>query len=138
LGIGDAENDHELLRCCEYAVAVEWGSTNLKQQADYVVDPEDDYTSLGALPNTVVLGGGRFLPEMNDLLMLLQQGLSVVLNSSHMDHQTKANYIHKHLPLVAKFRRERGYPHRILLDESHQVFGHPRRTRTRVCVFESR
>lgn len=201
LGIGDAENDHELLRCCEYAVAVQWGSEKLKQCADhviagngpaavgaflkhvssqvrlplehsghhkvvleavegqppfemvirgrnvliagdtqsgkswlagllmeqmivqgytvYVFDPEGDYASLGALPNTVVLGGGHFLPETENLLLLLQQGLNVVLNLSHLDHQTKADYIHTHLPLVAKFRRERGYPHRILLDESH-------------------
>lgn len=37
LGIGDAENDHELLNSCEYGVAVEWGSYFLKQQADHVI-----------------------------------------------------------------------------------------------------
>lgn len=201
LGIGDAENDHELLRCCEYAVAVEWGSARLKQAADevipgegpeavgayiaqisqrlrlpldhsghhkvvlealegqpplemvirgrniliagdtqsgkswlagllmeqmifqgytvYVFDPEGDYSSLGSLPNTVVLGGGRMLPESDDLLMFLHQGLSVVLDLSHLCHQSKTDYIQHHLPLVAKYRRQRGYPHRILLDECH-------------------
>jgi hydroxymethylpyrimidine pyrophosphatase-like HAD family hydrolase len=201
LGIGDAENDHELLRCCEYGVAVEWGSEYLKQHADevisgdgpaavgayidhvsdkiriplehgghhkivleaiegqppfelvirgrnvliagdtqsgkswlagllmeqmifqgytvYVFDPEGDYISLGALPNTVVLGGNRMLPEGDDLLMFLHQGLSVVLNLSHLTHEQKRTYIHRHLPLVAKYRRQRGYPHRILVDESH-------------------
>ncbi len=201
LGIGDAENDHELLRCCEYGVAVEWGSHSLKQHADEVIagdgpaavagfidrvsekiriplehgghhkvvlesvegrppfelvirgrnvliagdtqsgkswlagllmeqmilqgytvcvfDPEGDYSSLGTLPNTVVLGGGRMLPSGDDLRMFLHQGLSVVLNLSHINHQKKAEYIKQNLPLVAECRRRRGYPHRILLDESH-------------------
>jgi hydroxymethylpyrimidine pyrophosphatase-like HAD family hydrolase len=37
IGIGDAENDHELLRVCGLAVAVAWGSEALKAFADYVV-----------------------------------------------------------------------------------------------------
>lgn len=207
VGIGDAENDHELLGCCEYGVAVEWGSRLLKEQADevlsgqgpeavaeylnklsmqvrmpfergghrklvleamegqppfevairgrnvliagdtrsgkswlaglfceqmilngysvYVFDPEGDYESLASLPNTVVLGGGRLLPEFDDLTMLLQQGLSVVLNLSHLGHDEKAHYIRHHLPLVAKYRRRRGYPHRILLDECHYFLNWP-------------
>lgn len=201
LGIGDAENDHELLQCCEYGVAVEWGSNYLKQHADkvisgngpdavgafidevsqniriplqvgghhkvvlesiegqppfelmirgrnvliagdsqsgkswlagllmeqmifqgytvYVFDPEGDYTSLGSLPNTVVLGGARMLPRDDDLITLLHQGLSVVLNLSHLDRIQKTEYIRHHLPLLAEYRREQGYPHRIVLDESH-------------------
>lgn len=35
LGIGDAENDHELLCSCEYAV--EWGSKRLRELADEVL-----------------------------------------------------------------------------------------------------
>ena len=201
LGIGDAENDHELLRCCEYGVAVDWGSERLKASADevipgrgpeavgafvdrvsqqfrlplehrghhkvvldavegqppleiaiqgrnvliagdtqsgkswlagllmeqmifqrytvYVFDPEGDYSSLGSLPNTVVLGGGRLLPQFDDLLTLLQQGLSVVLDLSHLPFHEKLEYTRQHLPLVARYRWQRGFPHRILLDESH-------------------
>jgi hydroxymethylpyrimidine pyrophosphatase-like HAD family hydrolase len=37
VGIGDAENDHGLIDCCEYGVAVEWGSYLLKQKANYVI-----------------------------------------------------------------------------------------------------
>lgn len=37
IGIGDAENDHELLRACEVGVAVAWGSEALKRSADYVL-----------------------------------------------------------------------------------------------------
>lgn len=37
VGIGDAENDHELLRACETGVAVAWGSEALKASADYVL-----------------------------------------------------------------------------------------------------
>ena len=37
LAIGDAENDHELLRLAEVGVAVEWGSKALQQAADVVL-----------------------------------------------------------------------------------------------------
>ena len=37
LAIGDAENDHELLRLAEVGAAVEWGSTALRAVADTVV-----------------------------------------------------------------------------------------------------
>ena len=37
LAVGDAENDHELLRACEVGVAVEWGSAALRAAADDVV-----------------------------------------------------------------------------------------------------
>ena len=37
LGIGDAENDHELLHACELGVAVEWASDSLKEIADEVI-----------------------------------------------------------------------------------------------------
>lgn len=201
IGIGDAENDHDLLRCCEHGVAVSWGSARLKDSADRVLegdgaeavadyieristiirlpsetsthrkvvleeldhqapfevsirgrnvlvagdtrsgkswlagllveqqilkgytvcvfDPEGDYSSLASLPDTVSLGGGRMLPHGDDLKMLLRQGLSVVLNLSHLEHHEKCEYIRHHLRLVATHRREQGFPHRILLDECH-------------------
>ena len=37
VAIGDAENDHELLKACEVGLAVGWGSEALKASADYVV-----------------------------------------------------------------------------------------------------
>ena len=37
IGIGDAENDHEMLRLVEVGVAVEWGSAALRQAADIVL-----------------------------------------------------------------------------------------------------
>ncbi len=40
VGIGDAENDHELLGSCEYGAAVEWGSPLLKAQADTVISEQ--------------------------------------------------------------------------------------------------
>jgi hydroxymethylpyrimidine pyrophosphatase-like HAD family hydrolase len=38
VAIGDAENDHELLRLAEVGVAVEWGSTALRAAADIVLE----------------------------------------------------------------------------------------------------
>jgi len=38
IGIGDAENDHDLLDACEVGVAVGWGSPALRAVADEVID----------------------------------------------------------------------------------------------------
>lgn len=40
IGIGDAENDHDLLAACGLGVAVEWGNEALKEQADEIVEGE--------------------------------------------------------------------------------------------------
>lgn len=37
IGIGDAENDHDLLAACEFGVAAGWGSRVLQQAADAVI-----------------------------------------------------------------------------------------------------
>jgi len=37
IGIGDAENDHDLLATCEIGVAVGWGSQALKDRADQIL-----------------------------------------------------------------------------------------------------
>lgn len=37
IGIGDAENDHDLLDACEVGVAVEWGSPALRVVADEII-----------------------------------------------------------------------------------------------------
>jgi hydroxymethylpyrimidine pyrophosphatase-like HAD family hydrolase len=41
VAIGDAENDHELLRFAEVGVAVEWGSRSLQAAADFVIAGND-------------------------------------------------------------------------------------------------
>jgi len=47
IGIGDAENDHDLLAACELGVAVEWGSRLLQEAADEVL-PGKDPSSVAA------------------------------------------------------------------------------------------
>ena len=37
IGIGDAENDHDLLSACEFGVAVAWGSKALQETADTIL-----------------------------------------------------------------------------------------------------
>jgi hydroxymethylpyrimidine pyrophosphatase-like HAD family hydrolase len=37
IGIGDAENDHDLLAVCEFGIAVEWGSQALQEVADTIL-----------------------------------------------------------------------------------------------------
>lgn len=206
IGIGDAENDYELLRCCEYGIAVEWAPHHLKEEADLVLtgegpevvadyisavshtnrlppglrkhrklvlesiagqtsleisirgrnilvagdtksgkswlaglfceqlilqhytilvfDPEGDYGSLTSLPNTVVFGGGKYLPAQDDLINILHQGLNLVLDLSHLDQAEKYTYVRNHLPIAASYRRSRGYPHFIVLDECHYFLEH--------------
>jgi hydroxymethylpyrimidine pyrophosphatase-like HAD family hydrolase len=41
VAIGDAENDHELLRFAEVGAAVEWGSRSLQAAADFVITGKD-------------------------------------------------------------------------------------------------
>ena len=41
IGIGDAENDHDLLDACEVGVAVSWGSPALREVADEIIDGTD-------------------------------------------------------------------------------------------------
>ncbi len=201
IGIGDGENDYELLKICEYGVTVEWASGFLKNEADFVLhggnleavaayirkvssetripsgpvrhhhlvleslkgqpsfeiaikgrniliagdtksgkswvagllleqmilqrytvvvlDPEGDYSSLATLPNTLLLGGLTMLPKLEELMLLFRQGCSIVLNLSHLDHEEKVSYIRQLLPITARYRKSRGYPHSILLDECH-------------------
>jgi hydroxymethylpyrimidine pyrophosphatase-like HAD family hydrolase len=38
IGIGDAENDHDLLAACEFGLAVGWGSRALMEKADQVLE----------------------------------------------------------------------------------------------------
>jgi hydroxymethylpyrimidine pyrophosphatase-like HAD family hydrolase len=49
VGIGDAENDHELLRACEVGVAVGWGSPVLQSEADVVLPGEGPHAVAGYL-----------------------------------------------------------------------------------------
>ena len=41
VAVGDAENDHELLRLAEVGAAVEWGSSSLRAAADIVISGSD-------------------------------------------------------------------------------------------------
>ncbi len=60
VGVGDAENDHELLQSCEVGVAVAWGSEVLKAAADYVL-PGDAPAAVAAYIQTLVKSG--LIPE---------------------------------------------------------------------------
>ena len=60
VAIGDAENDHELLRACEVGVAVAWGSEVLKASADQVL-PGDGPSAVAAYIRELV--GNLLIPE---------------------------------------------------------------------------
>jgi hydroxymethylpyrimidine pyrophosphatase-like HAD family hydrolase len=58
LAIGDAENDHELLRSAEVGVAVEWGSAALKSMADEVL-PGKGPAAVADYIDAILAGSGR-------------------------------------------------------------------------------
>jgi hydroxymethylpyrimidine pyrophosphatase-like HAD family hydrolase len=61
LAIGDAENDHELLRLAEVGAAVEWGSAALRASADVTV-PGRDPASVAAFIRDVTADGRLPVP----------------------------------------------------------------------------
>lgn len=56
LAVGDAENDHELLRLAEVGVAVPWGSATLRAAADTIIDGAGT-AAVGAYLNDLVVNG---------------------------------------------------------------------------------
>jgi hypothetical protein len=85
-----------------------------------VIDPEGDYSSLEALPGVTVLGREDPPPTPRDLLRALRYpDRSVVIDLSHLPHDTKMAHIRALLPSLNILRRQTGLPHRILLDEAH-------------------
>ena len=61
IGIGDAENDHDLLAACEVGVAVGWGSPTLKKSADQVLEGDGPGAVAAFLRRTI--GELRLPPE---------------------------------------------------------------------------
>jgi hypothetical protein len=70
LAIGDAENDHELLRLCEVGVAVAWGSEALKAAADYVL-PGDGPPAVAPYLRRLAEGGYLPVPRSTRRSLLL-------------------------------------------------------------------
>jgi hypothetical protein len=62
LAIGDAENDHELLRVAEVGAAVEWGSASLQASADIVING-DGPAAVGEFIRRVAKSGRLPIPD---------------------------------------------------------------------------
>ena len=85
-----------------------------------VIDPEGDYTTLGALPGTTILGGDDPPPPLRVLLHELRHPeRRVVIDLSRLDHHVKLDYVRSILPALNVLRRRTGTPHRIIIDEGH-------------------
>ena len=61
IGIGDAENDHEMLRACEIGVAVAWGSRALRDIADVVLEGSGPPAVAGYIRHLAVI---RHIPAV--------------------------------------------------------------------------
>ena len=70
IGIGDAENDHELLRVCEVGVAVDWGSNILKAAADHIL-PGDGPRAVAIYIRDLLARGNLPVPERTRRHLLL-------------------------------------------------------------------
>lgn len=202
VGIGDAENDSDLLRTCEFGVAAGWGSPTLIAGADavidgtgpeavghylrklaqlpelpgqpvarrrltlgqtshgtpvqiavrgrnvlitgdarsgksyvagllaeqlimqryavVVIDPEGDYRVLESLPGVVMINSEHACMRDNALEQFLRHPeLSVIIDLSGMAMDQKQSYVADLLARLLALRKQRGTPHRIVVDEAH-------------------
>lgn len=73
LAIGDAENDHELLRMAEVGAAVEWGSATLRATADAVV-PGSGPPAVAPYLRAIAGTGRMVIPDRARRRLLLGYG----------------------------------------------------------------
>ncbi len=69
LGVGDAENDHQLLAACELGAAVANAVPALKEHADLVLDEPDGAGIVELLTGPVVTGSRRLPPRRWQLVL---------------------------------------------------------------------
>lgn len=70
VAIGDAENDHELLRFAEVGAAVEWGSRSLQAAADVVITGTDP-SAVAAFIERTAAGGRLPIPARTRRRLLI-------------------------------------------------------------------
>lgn len=91
-----------------------------------IIDPEGDYRSLGASPQTLVLGGAsKQLPEISDLDSLLEDNLlNLVLDLSTYDLGRRILYVSALMQTLRSLHIRRGRPHCFLVDEIQHFCPH--------------
>lgn len=88
-----------------------------------IFDPEGDHGSLGAQPDTAVLGDGQRPPDAHRLRELIGQNIgSFVLDLSLLSPEETVRYTIDALRVLKEERRRTGLPHWIFLDEAHMLF----------------
>ncbi len=91
-----------------------------------LLDPEGDYAPLEALPGVVVFGGAYALPDPHEVVRPLHHpDLSVVVDLSRLAHSAKDRYLRTLLPSLMRLHRNKGLPHRMVLDEAHYFLDRP-------------
>jgi hydroxymethylpyrimidine pyrophosphatase-like HAD family hydrolase len=90
-----------------------------------VIDPEGDYTPLESLPGVVVLGQ-EAPPTLREVERAVRfPDVSVVVDLSSMPLPERRGYVPSLLEVLASARRQRGFPHRIVVDEAHYFLHGP-------------
>ena len=91
-----------------------------------LLDPEGDYAPLEALPGVVVFGGAYALPTPHEVTRALHHpDLSIVVDLSRLDQSEKVAYLRALLPGLMRLHRNRGLPHRLVIDEAHYFLDRP-------------
>ena len=91
-----------------------------------LLDPEGDYAPLEALPGVVVFGGAYALPDPHEVVRPLHHpDLSVVVDLSRLTQAAKDAYLRTLLPALIRLHRNKGLPHRLVIDEAHYFLDRP-------------
>jgi hydroxymethylpyrimidine pyrophosphatase-like HAD family hydrolase len=98
----------------------------LKDYSVCILDPEGDYVGLDALPGVIVHRLGQDTDSFPDLERILRQPvLSLVVDLSAIQAGAKPAIVKTLLQRINALRRSLGFPHRVVLDESHYFLGGP-------------
>ena len=98
----------------------------LKGYSLCILDPEGDYTRLGALPGVIVHRLSQDADSFPDLERILRQPvLSLVVDLSAVHAGAKPAVVRTLLKRINALRHSLGFPHRVLLDEAHYFLSGP-------------
>lgn len=93
-----------------------------RQYAVCVLDAEGDHANLEALAGVVTVGGLEPLPRPDRIAALVRNRFSsVVMDMSLLEADEKRAYTAAVIRELHRLRRERGYPHWIVVEEADQL-----------------
>lgn len=84
-----------------------------------LIDPEGDYLEL---PDTLIIGNKKAVPELKEIIELLKPAKqNVVICILSIPLQDRPSFFLNILPVINQCRNEYGHPHWLLIDEVHHL-----------------